>query len=489
MQNSSKKQESHDCNDCWSALLCGLVEILIKTKNQDQIKLLIPLANQFAPIRIHKTIELLNQMIRNPNITLFYALVNQEESSQIIKMHIFAQYKIIAPSICNKDILQKLGQTFKIDMIFLTYNTSISLSNSENLPLILKIVQFQSHYTVETQEKQRSRSNSLQHDFILEMKQECNGCLRSFDQIELNKSIACSHTYCKQCLKLYFKLGSYFICRDFYCKIELSKDDFPFLQLSPLMDPYSQVNKCLQCKLSSEKLYTNKCGHTHCEKCIKDSLNKSKYFQTHFCLEPSCTEILNNELIRNNNSKEIDVNQLLQKSNSIKQKASDFCDFCKKTQEQGVKNKCGHYYCKSCLQSQYQSIITYGLNKIVECPQCNSKFNIDTTLEEYYIQLQQLSTPRLNKMRSISQQQPDLQPSPSLGLILNPQDQGIRLKTNEDQQQQNSQLKRQNSIDLKSIYNGGSTPRRIIPQISTSSRNNYPQTQQSLQFHRSPQFF
>ncbi|CAD8097270.1 unnamed protein product [Paramecium sonneborni] len=488
MQNSVKKQESHDCNDCWSALLCGLVEILIKTNHQDQIKLLLPLTNQFAPIRIHKTQELLNQMIRTPNLALFYTLVNQEESSQIMKMHIFAQYKIIAPQICNKEILQKLGQTFKVDTIFLTYNTSISLSNSENLPLVLKIVQFQSHYTVEVQEKQRSRSNSLQHDFILEMKQECNGCLRSFEQVELNKSIACSHTYCKQCLKLYFKLGQYFICRDFYCKLELSKDDFPFLQLSPLIDLSVQVNKCLQCKQSNTKLYTNKCGHTHCENCIKDSLNKSKYFQTHFCLEPSCTEIMNNELMKNN-IKEIDVNQLLQRSNSIKQKASDFCDFCNQTQEQGVKSQCGHYYCKSCLQSKYQSIITFGLNKLIECPKCNSKFNIDTTLEEYYLQLQQLSTPRLNKMRSISQQQLEIQVSPSLGQILYPkQDNNSRLKTNEDEQK-SSQLKRQNSIDLKNIYNGGSTPRRIIPQISTNSRGNYPQTQQSLQFQRRPQFF
>ena len=79
-------------------------------------------------------------MIRNPNIDLFYTLINQEEATYLMKLFISTSFRAIAPPICNKDILQKLSTTFKVDTIFLTYNTSISLSHSENLPYVLKVV-------------------------------------------------------------------------------------------------------------------------------------------------------------------------------------------------------------------------------------------------------------------------------------------------------------------------------------------------------------
>lgn len=108
-----------------------------------------PPATSFAPIKVNRSVELLQQMMRNPNIDLFYTLINQEEATYLMKMFVSTSCRAIAPPVCNKEILQKISNTFKVDTIFLTYNTSISLSNSENLPYVLKVVQFQSKYTVE----------------------------------------------------------------------------------------------------------------------------------------------------------------------------------------------------------------------------------------------------------------------------------------------------------------------------------------------------
>ncbi|CAD8203549.1 unnamed protein product [Paramecium octaurelia] len=480
MKNSSRIKNSHQSSDCWAALFCGIIEVLIKTNQHEQISLLQPTISQYSlsRIKIFKTIELMNQIIRNPNVDLFYTLVNQEEASQVMKIFIQTKYKIIPTSVCKKEILELLSNTFKIDIIFITQNTSISLANSDNLELVLKIVQQQSEFTIEAAQKSRSRSSSLL-DYVLEMKQQCNGCLRLFEQGELYKSLTCNHTYCRQCLKFYFKLGQSFVCKDFFCKLELRREDFPFLQLSPLQDVTAQQNRCLQCKESINQLYTNRCGHTHCEQCIRDQLNKSKYYQSNFCLEPSCTELLANELI-NNQSKDNDIQTVLSRNNSTTQKFTEFCCFCQSEQEKGVKGECGHYFCKTCLDSKYQYIITYGLHRIIDCPQCQTKFNIEKTLDEYYNSLAFPQPPRLIRMRSSSEQQ------------IESKQQLFQQKPSFENQQKTrvptSGLPL-NSSRLQVPYvvsSGISTPKRVVTSSNRASRN---LPQQAQYFQRSPQFF
>ncbi|CAD8110698.1 unnamed protein product [Paramecium sonneborni] len=483
MNNSSRIKNSHQSNDCWAALFCGIIEVLIKTNQHEQISLLKPYPNQYqlSRIRIFKTIELMNQIIRNPNTDLFYSLINQEEASQVMKIFIKTQYNMMTTQICNKEILELLSNNFKIDIIFITQNTSISLSNSENLELILKIVQQQSEFIIETSKKSRSRSSSLL-DYVLEMKQECNGCQRIFEQGELQKSLSCNHTYCKLCLKFYFKLGQSFICKDFFCKMELKREDFPFLQFSPLMDTTMQQNKCLQCKESINKLYINKCGHTHCQKCIKDQLNKSKLFQTNFCLEPSCTELLSNDFTIDQSTNNNDYQSVLSRQNSIIQKNTEFCYFCQSDQEKGVKGECGHYYCKICLDSKYQQIITYGLNRNIDCPFCQQTFNIEKILDEYYNQLLQVQNPRLKRMRSNSEQYQTEHQQTQFN------------KPSFENQQHNQfnvkalpQLNQINQSPFR-ISSAVSTPKRVINSACSDRVNhNYPKQTQYLQ--RNPQFF
>ncbi|KAM3138140.1 hypothetical protein pb186bvf_009813 [Paramecium bursaria] len=386
--------------DPWATVFCGIVEASIMANKSEQLQMFLQNKNKFLTWIEQKTYQNLEILMIDNDLNTFYNNLDLEGASGLMKQFIYFKLQVNAPPVLNQDILKQLSAQFLIDIYYKSPNTSIAVQSSSNMNIQLQISYNNQNYSLTLLEKSQQFNNIQQDPFG----QECTGCLKLLNIRDQQRSTICQHIYCGQCLKIYFKIGMQFKCRDFFCGKQLCREDFPLFQMSPVR--FEQPRKiCLSCNQVNGELFANRCGHVYCKKCLSDKLFQPRGFQTQFCLDVACTELLDQHII------------------NLFSKPKESCQICLTEKQNLIKNDCGHLFCRICIRIKYQEQITIGLLPEIECPICSKPLNLKKLYDQ---QVPQINQPQssipviinrnnraMSDSQSVPQEQPAQQPQPS----------------------------------------------------------------------------